>query len=347
MRILLTADPFIPVPPRLYGGIERIIDSLGRGLERSGVQVALLAHPDSLCSTTARFSWPRTDPRSTMDHLACAATLRRCVKKFKPDLVHSFSRLAYLTSILPLGLPKVMSYQRDPALRTVRLAHWLARGSLRFTGCSDYIAKLGRASAGEWEAIPNFVELDRFRFTTAVDSDAPLVFLSRIESIKGTDTAIAVARASGRRLVIAGNAPDKGAELEWYQREILPQVDGQRVSYIGPVDDVQKSALLSEASALLVPIRWNEPFGIVFAEALACGTPIISCPMGALPEIVEHGVNGFLVNSIAEGVAAVGRIGDIDRQQCRKSAEQKFSAGAVIAMYRDLYLRMISARDKP
>jgi glycosyltransferase involved in cell wall biosynthesis len=126
-------------------------------------------------------------------------------------------------------------------------------------------------------------------------------------------------------------------------REIVPQLGGE-IEYVGPVNDEQKNALLGRAAAMIVPIEWNEPFGIVFAEALACGTPIISCPHGAVPEIVRCGVEGFLVNSVQEACEAVTQLRKIDRADCRKRAEDCFSASVVVGQYEQLYEERISRR---
>jgi glycosyltransferase involved in cell wall biosynthesis len=231
-----------------------------------------------------------------------------------------------------------MSYQREPSLRTTRWANRLAGGTLRFTGCSEYICRLGRRAGGSWIAIHNFVALDRYTFRATVPADAPLVFLSRVESIKGPHLAIEAARAAGRQLIIAGNHSATPAEAEYWRRQIEPQLSRNGIEYVGPVDDRQKNELLGRAAALLVPVQWDEPFGIVFAEALACGTPVISCPRGALPEIVTDGETGFLVDSVAAMIAAIGRLGSIDRADCRRRVEDQFSreviARAYVALYR-------------
>ena len=134
-------------------------------------------------------------------------------------------------------------------------------------------------------------------------------FLSRVESIKGAHWAIEIARRTGHRLVIAGNHAESGAEGDYWRREIEPWIGRDGIEYVGPVDDAQKNKVLGEARAMVVPIQWDEPFGIVFAEALACGTPVISCPRGSLPEIVRQGVDGFLIKSIDEGCEAVAKLG--------------------------------------
>jgi glycosyltransferase involved in cell wall biosynthesis len=178
-----------------------------------------------------------------------------------------------------------------------------------------------------------------------VAEDAPLVFLSRIEAIKGCHSAIAIAKATGRRLIIAGNHYEDGEAGAYWRERILPEIGRNRIEHVGPVDDAQKNALLGQAAAMVVPIEWNEPFGIVFAESLACGTPVISCPRGALPEIVEHGRHGFLVNSVQEGIAAVGRLGEIDRSACRRRVESCFTAEVIAGKFLDLYRRLAESRS--
>ncbi|CAN5828838.1 glycosyltransferase family 4 protein [soil metagenome] len=344
MRILLTVDPEIEVPPRLYGGIERIVDGLVRHLRGRGHQVCLVAKPGSQCVADTFYGWPGASSLSRSDTLANMWALWKAVRAFKPDVIHSFSRIAYLTPLLRGPTPIVMSYQRDPTLRTVRLAVRLAAPRvLRFTGCSDYIAACGRRAGGDWQGIPNFFEIDALKFSPTVAADAPLCFLSRVESIKGAHWAIEIARRTGHRLVIAGNHADSGAEGAYWREQIEPCLGHDGIEYIGPVNDAQKNKVLGEARAMVVPIQWDEPFGIVFAESLACGTPVISCPRGSLPEIVRQGVEGFLIGSIEEGCEAVSKLGTIDRAGCRRRAEQEYAPDIVVARYVDLYERARTA----
>ena len=161
MRILITADPEIEVPPRLYGGIERIVDGLVRRLRARGHQVCLVAKSGSQCEADAVYGWPGASSLSRSDTLANTWALWRAVRAFKPDLIHSFSRLAYLAPLLRGSVPIVMSFQRDPTQRTVGMAVRLAAPEvLRFTGCSDYIAAVGRRAGGAWHGIPNLFEVD-------------------------------------------------------------------------------------------------------------------------------------------------------------------------------------------
>ena len=337
MKILLTADPELPVPPQLYGGIERIVDLLIKGLKARGHTVGLVAHPDSTSAMDAFFPWSGQRSQDKLDAVQNTFVLRSAVQKFQPDLIHSFSRILYLLPLLGSRLPKIMSYQRNPSSRTTSWGNRLAKGSLVFTGCSEHICRIGRVAGGTWHPIHNCVDLEKYTFQSVVADDAPLVFLSRIERIKGAHTAIAAARKTGRRLLIAGNQVNSEEGKHYWQEEIAPHLGKDGIEYIGPVNDIQKNELLGQAAAMLVPIEWDEPFGIVFAEALACGTPVISCPRGALPEIVRQSVDGFLINSIEEAVDAIEKLPGLDRNHCRQRVEEKFSAEVIVSQYEQLY----------
>ena len=343
MKILLTADPMIPVPPVGYGGIERIVDALVRAFRAQGHTVGLVSHPDSTSPADKHYAWPGPSAKSRRDTWRNALALRRAVGDFSPDVLHSFSRLVYLLPLLPTRLPQIMSYQRHTGGRQNTLAAWIGGRSFCFTGCSEYICSMGRPYGGEWHAIPNFVELDKLTFVPRVPADAPLVFLSRIESMKGPELAIAVARASGRRLILAGNRGDLADQQVFWDREVAPHLGHDGIEWIGPVNDAQKNELLGRAAAMIVPIQWNEPFGIVFPEALACGTPVITCGRGALPEIITPGVDGFFMETVADGVAAVRRLGEINRAACRRKAEVHFTLAVCAEQYLQLH-RTMTAR---
>ena len=340
MRILITVDPEIPVPPPTYGGIERIVNGLVNALQLRNHEIGLIAHPESKCEANAFYPWVGSKSQNRIDSWRNSCLLRQVTFAFRPDVVHSFSRILYMLPLLRSPFPKIMSYQREPTPRNVRLGAMLAKGSLSFTGCSEYICNNGRVGGGEWRAVHNFVDTDLYQFEPVARPEAPLVFLSRIERIKGAHTAIAVARRTGRKLIIAGNHAVSGPEFSYWKQEIEPVIGGD-VEYIGPVDDVQKNELLGRAAAMIVPIEWNEPFGIVFAEALACGTPVISCPRGALTEIVRPGVEGFLIKTIDEACDAVRNLGRIDRGACRRRAEQAFSLSVIAPQYEQLYRERI------
>lgn len=339
MRIAITADPELPVPPRLYGGIERVIDMLARSLVARGCEVTLFAHRDS-ASAGRLVSWPGASSHSRTDTLRNAATLAGEVLAGRFDVVHSFSRIAYLTPILPLATPKLMTYQRPITRRTVAGGHALSRGTLAFSAISDWMME-GVSDVGRWFMVPNGVPLEVFDFTPAVADDAPLAFLGRVEEIKGPHLAIDIAERLGRRLIIAGNIPSE--HQAWYDRVVAPRVDGTRVSYIGPVDDPAKNTLLGQSAAFLMPILWDEPFGIVMAEALACGTPVLGLKRGAVPEVVVDGQTGFVADTVEALIAksAAGLAG-LSRQACRDRAEACYSAPVIADGYLRVYETLLN-----
>lgn len=346
MRIALTADPELPVPPRLYGGIERIIDLLARELAERGHEVTLFAHPESASAGTLA-PWPGGSSGSLPDTLKNAVTLARGVAWGGFDVVHSFSRIAYLLPILPFATPKLMTYQREISPRSVKWGHILSRGTLQFSAISQWMYR-DVAHLGRWHIAPNGVPTQAYEFREAIGPDAPLVFLGRVEEIKGPHLAIEVAQRTGLPLIIAGNIPD--AHRAWFEAHVAPHVDGKQIRFIGPVDDVRKNALLGSARAFLMPILWEEPFGIVMAEALACGTPVVGLNRGAVPEVVEHGVTGFVTETVDGLVDAMARLSQIDRRACRARVERLYSGRAIVEAYEAIYRSMIGdavTRRKP
>jgi glycosyltransferase involved in cell wall biosynthesis len=340
LRIALTVDPELPVPPLHYGGIERIVDMLARGLVSRGHQVTLFAHADS-ATVGHLVPWPGQSSRSPTDTARNAATLARHAYTKRFDLVHSFSRIAYLTPLLPLPISKLMTYQRHISLRSVRLGQTLSRGTLWFSAISRWMMRDAK-EIGTWRLVFNGVPLEVFHLRPDLRPDAPLVFLGRVEEIKGPHLAIEIARRAKLPLVIAGNVfPEHRA---WFQANIAPHVDGQGVVFRGPVNNTEKDELLGGARALLMPILWDEPFGIVMAEAMACGTPVLGLCRGAVPEVVEHGVTGFVADDVGGLVVAAGRLHEIDRGACRARVERLFSDASAVEAYLAVYSEMLSAR---
>jgi glycosyltransferase involved in cell wall biosynthesis len=188
----------------------------------------------------------------------------------------------------------------------------------------------------------NGVPLATYDFHPDPAPDAPLVFLGRIEKIKGPHLAIEIAHRAGLPLVIAGNVPSE--HRSFFDTAIRPHLDGQHVIYAGPVDDAAKNALLGRARALLMPILWEEPFGIVMVEAMACGTPVIGFARGSVPEIVEHRTTGFIGNTIDDLVGAVNQLRAINRAACRERVERLFSDRAIVDAYGSVYFEMLAAR---
>lgn len=340
MEILLTVDPEIPVPPIGYGGIERIVDMLIQQYVQKGMEVTLCAHADSKVPCHL-VKWKGAKSRGAVDIAKNTLQLTPLVYSGKFDVIHSFSRLAYMTAVLPLSIPKIMSYQREPTLSQVKKANRLAKkGSLVFTGCSNYISDQV-ATVAEAFTVYNGAPMHLYEATSSVSEDAPLVFLGRIEPIKGTAIAIAVAKKANKKLVIAGNIPAE--HQAYFDEKVKPFLDDQ-ISYIGTINDGQKNKLLGSALALLMPVQWNEPFGIVMAEAMACGTPVLGFARGAVPEVIADGVTGYISNNENEMIEQVALCYSLDRTSIKKIAAERFSDDKISDDYLKLYQKMIDRK---
>jgi len=337
LKIAIIADPYLPVPPTHYGGIERIIAFLVEGLIKRGHHVTLWAHPKSTvpCELV---------PYGSPPHMRTNDRLRELLQVSSPlfqhrttfDLVHSFGRLAALLPLFPLPIPKIQSYQRPIALRSIKWASKLAGNSIFFTACSTN-CRQPVSHLGRWATIHNGVRLADYTFQAEVSPDAPLVFLGRLERIKGAHTAIAIAKATGRKLIIAGNVVAEEEHQCYFNREIASKIDNEQIKYAGPVNDVQKNELLGNAAALLMPIEWEEPFGIVMVEALACGTPVIGFERGAVPEVIENNISGYVCKSFDDMLQKVQSISQLDRRAVRIRAETHFSDQVIVDAYECLY----------
>ena len=341
LKIAIIADPELPVPPLLYGGIERIIAMLVEGYVKLGHEVSLFAHADSKTSGKL-FAYNGKTCSLLSDILKNSFLINKELFKNKYDIIHSFGRLIYLLPQLPFRIPKIMSYQREPTISQVIKAKKLSKqNALVFTGCSAYISNQILPYAPAY-TIFNGVDLETYRFHNEISEDAPLVFLGRIEPIKGTHIAIQVALATRKKLTIAGNIPIE--YNAYFEQKIKPYLSAE-ITYIGPVNDEQKNGLLGSALAFLMPIDWDEPFGIVMAEAMACGTPVIGFNRGSVPEVIISGVNGLRCNTLEEMISAVNSIGKIDRKKVREDAERRFSSKLIINQYLDLYSKLINIED--
>ncbi len=342
MKILITVDPEIPVPPKLYGGIERVVDLLVCELIKNGHVVTLLAHPESRTPADLR-GWRTRRSQHGLDLIRNIIHVDEVFRNEGPyDLVHSFARMAYLIPILPTRVSKIQTYQRQVTMRNVRWGSRLAGRTIGFTACSQVLVDSARCGRERWETIPNGVCLEKYRFVPEVPAGAPFVFLGRFDPEKGAHHAIDLAHRMEKKLILAGPIGTGKNAQKYFDRQIAPHIDGEQIKYMGELDDVDKGDLLGRAAALLFPIEWQEPFGIVMVEALACGTPILALRRGSVPEVVHHGVTGWIASNLAELEEGARQITQFDRKACRQQAEQRFSSVVIAKKYMQLYESMLA-----
>ncbi len=342
MRILLVMDPYIKVPPDHYGGIERVIADIADRFTRVGHDVTLWAAPGSRVNGAVEpfgrvGEWTRwSNIRNT---LTLAGRFLRDRGRF--DVIHNFGRLAYLAPVLALDVPKVQTYMRTVSPGNMGTARRLGARRLHYTAVSQRMVDTGSPGGGDWSVVYNCAVPARYRFAGGTDAAAaPLVFLGRLDRCKGVHHAITVAQRLRRRLVIAGNISPLAEEQAYFKQEIAPRVDGELVTYIGPVGDAAKQSLLGGAAAMLLPIEWEEPFPVVLPESMLCGTPLIAFRRGGVPEGIDHGRTGFLCDTVDEMTTLVARLPEIDRATVRAEAERRFSDVAIAGDYVCLYQQL-------
>jgi len=344
MRIAQIAPLTESVPPRLYGGTERVVSFLTEELVAMGHEVTLFASADSQTSAELVGGWPialRFDPnlRDTIaPHVLMLEQVCRRADQF--DVLHF--HLDYWSFSL-------FGRQATPFLTTLHGRLDLPELGLVYDGFPD--VPLVSISDAQRAPMPkaNFVATVHHGLPADLLTPRPvtpryLAFLGRICPEKRPDLAIAIARQVGLPLKIAAKV-DRVDEA-YFRDTIRPLIDGTSVELVGEINDAQKPDFLSGAHALLVPIDWPEPFGLVMIEAMACGTPVIAFNRGSVPEIVEHGVSGFIVDNVAQAVASLGRLDRLSRAAVRQSFERRFTARRMAEDYLSLY-RGLAARARP
>ena len=344
LRIAVLAPPWIPVPPPGYGGIEAVVALLCEALVGRGHDVTLFAAPGS--RSVARV-YPLLDsahPEAIgsslyeSDQVASAwEQVDLSAERGRPfDVVHDHSGFTALAMADRIGPPVVHTihgpFDRDTTpfyRRHGRKAHLVA--------ISRTQAQSAPAGVPISAVVPNPIAVDRWPLQTK-KADYVL-WIGRMDPVKGAHRAIQAARLAGSKLVLAG--PVQTGQEDYFRDRVEPSIDDLWVRYVGEVAGTAKQQLYANATALLMPIRWREPFGMVMVEALACGTPVIAFAEGAATEIVIDGENGMLVADEAEMARAIARSDSIDPARCRASVAERYDMSAVAACYERVYQRAI------
>jgi glycosyltransferase involved in cell wall biosynthesis len=336
MKVAMLAPPWIPVPPPGYGGIEQVIDLLTAELTERGNEVTLFAAPGtrSEAEVLSPLEGPHPDEIQTSlyeaDHVASAfARMDEADAPF--DVLHDHCGFTAFAFADRIETP-VIHTLHGPFTETTSAFYARHGHKARAVALSRYQADQAPSRLEVVAVIGNPMVVDDFPYRA--DKDGYLLWIGRFNEDKGPNRAIAAAREADAPLVLAG--PVQPGQEEFFAREVEPHLDGDRIRYIGEVGD-EKGELYAGAEALLMPIRWPEPFGLVMTEAMACGTPVIAFPEGSAPEIVLDGETGFVVDDEHAMARAIARIGEIDPERCRDSARERFDVSAVAEAYESAY----------
>jgi glycosyltransferase involved in cell wall biosynthesis len=336
VRIALVSTPFVAVPPRAYGGTELVVHELARGLARAGHDVTLFATGDSEGADVRwLFERPVWPPEAAAERLHCRAAARE-IRREGFDLVHGHAAaLVALSDELDAPLVHTIHHHRDERLLRAYLAHPRV----------EYVSISARQAQLTPELPSHVVHhgLDPERHPLGRGEGGFALFLGRLNWCKAPDLAIEAARRAGVELVVGGARHEEPEDPPGWWGALERALAGPGVRHLGPVGGHLKQRLLGAARALLMPIRWEEPFGLVMIEAMLSGTPVVTFPRGAAAEIVEEGVTGFLVEDAAGMADALRRAGDLDRERCRRRARERFSASRMVADHLRVYHAALAA----
>ena len=338
MRIAQLAPTYERVPPAAYGGTEHIVHLVTEELVRRGHDVTLFASGDSETAARLRSVTPQPVRYGDMsDGLRHAeylqlANVQACFIEASTgvfDIVHNHAGVEGLALAATSRTP-VLTTNHNPFIPQVQ-SIWDAYPWAHHA--------LSRASAETFPsrgALPPIHHgIDVASYPVGEHPEGYLLFLGRFSPEKGAARAIAAAQGANRRLILAGKVDT--ADNAHFVAEIEPHLDGTQIRYVGEADQAMKRKLLGGADSVLFPIDWDEPFGLVMVESLASGTPVIGLHRASVPEVIEDGVTGFVVDDVEAMVAAIGRIGEIDRRVCRKRAEVRFNVGRMVDDYERHY----------
>ena len=345
LRIAMLAPPWIPIPAPAYGGIEEVVRLLLRGLEDRGHRVTLFAAPGSDAPDEVVHVLEASHPDDIQkaqfeaDHVARTfAALDEAAAAGDPfDVVHDHVGHTALAMADRVAVPLVHTLHGPFTEDACRFYAQHGRKAC-IVGISRAQLEDAPPEMGEGSVVHNPIDCAEWPYS-AEKGDA-LLWIGRMSPDKGPHRAIAAARAAGAPLVLAG--PVQPGQEAYFAEAVEPHLGRDGIEYVGEADAERKRELYLRSRALLMPIRWPEPFGLVMVEALACGTPVIAFPEGSAPEIVRDGETGFVVDDEDAMAAAIGRLGELDPAACRHACEERFGVAAVVRGYERVYRRAVA-----
>ena len=345
MRIGLIAPPWVPVPPPAYGGTEVVIDNLARGLQELGHEVRLFTVGESECPVPTDFLYPKAIAPIGSTVPETAHVLAAYESLADMDIIHDHTFLGPLISGLRgMRRPPVVSTNHGPFTGETQpvLSEIAKHASIVAISQSQADQANMYGGANIAGVIHHGIDLDLYK--SGPGGGGYVMFIGRMSPDKGVHHAVRVAKKAGKQLVLSTKMREDN-EIAYFESEVKPLLDlGDEMPAELPQD--RRIELLRHADGMLNPITWREPFGLVMAEALACATPVLAFPNGAAPEIIEPGRTGFLCRDEGEMIRAVDRVGEIDRSQCRRAAEYRFSLQRMAREHDRLYRRVLDRESR-
>jgi glycosyltransferase involved in cell wall biosynthesis len=340
LRIAVVAPPWYELPPRAYGGIESMCHSLVEGLVERGHHVTVVGSGEA--RTSARFAPTFSEPPTELGaageaqaEVVHAAIAGKVLADLRPDVVHDHSTAGPLTA-------------GGRSAPTVLTAHGPVPDDLArcYRALGLPVVAISNAQRALYPSVPwhavvhNGVEVATYPFSP--NKGDFVLFMGRMCADKAPHLAIEVARRAGLPIVLAGKCTAP-AERSYFDAEVRPRL-GPDVDWVGEADAAGKRDLYTEARALVFPLQWDEPFGIVMVEALACGTPVVALRKGSVPEVVDDGVTGFIRDHVDELPACLDRVSELDPRACRDAALHRFDASVMVAGYEAVYHALVDER---
>jgi len=340
MRIAMLSPIAWRTPPRHYGPWENVVSLLTEGLVSQGLDVTLFATGDSQTRGKLHAVCPRGYEEDdslipkVWEALHISALFERA-QEF--DIIHNnfdFLPLTYTGLITTPVITTIHGFSSPGILPVYK----------QYSGSSFYVAISDADRSPELDyvrTIHHGIDLRQFDFEP--EPEDYLIFFGRIHHDKGAKEAIEIARACNKKLILAGIIQDEA----YYTQYVKPYLNDNQVVYVGSVGWLERKQLLGKAVALLHPINFDEPFGLSVIEAMACGTPVIACNRGSMPELIQHGQNGFLVSDCEEAIEHIARIKEIDRFDCRRAVEDHFTADRMVEQYLEVYTHILERAISP
>lgn len=344
MKIAQIAPLYEAVPPKLYGGTERVVAHLSDALVDLGHDVTLFAAADARTNAqliAVRDQAIRLDPTTLNSDLAAHLTMLHEVKRraWQFDVLHFHVDLLHFPMFEQMAGKTVTTLHGRLDLKDLPPVFWHWPGYGLVSISDDQRAALPDAN---WlGTVPHGLPRDLYEFCER-STGRYLAFLGRISPEKRPDLAIQIARRAGIPLKIAAKVDP--ADAGYYETVVKPLLNDPSVEFIGEIGDEYKSEFLGNALALLFPINWPEPFGMVMIESMACGTPVVAWHCGSVPEVLEEGISGYIVRSETEALAAIRRVGELDRRRVRAAFERRFTSATMAHAYLDIYATLLTSR---